>query len=80
MNNKNIFSINLKRYMQENDKTRKEVSEALGVSYYTFSDWVNRAISSSNCSGVSFSMRSISSWVLFMLYIPFYKNICSIVL
>lgn len=41
MNNKNIFSINLKRYMQENDKTRKEVCEALGISYYTFSDWVN---------------------------------------
>ena len=41
MNNKNIFSDNLKRYMKEHDKSRKEVSEALGVSYYTFSDWVN---------------------------------------
>lgn len=41
MNNKNIFSINLKRYMQENGKSRKEVCEALGISYYTFSDWVN---------------------------------------
>lgn len=41
MDNKNIFSINLKRYMKEHDKSRKEVSEALGVSYYTFSDWVN---------------------------------------
>ena len=41
MDNKNIFSINLKRYMKENDKSRREVSEALGVSYYTFSDWVN---------------------------------------
>ena len=41
MDNKNIFSINLKRYMKENDKTRREVCEALGVSYYTFSDWVN---------------------------------------
>ena len=41
MDNKNIFSINLKRYMKENDKSRKEVCEALGVSYYTFSDWVN---------------------------------------
>lgn len=41
MNNKNIFSINLKRYMQENNKSRKDVSEALGVSYYTFCDWVN---------------------------------------
>lgn len=27
--------------MQENDKSRKDVAEALGVSYYTFSDWVN---------------------------------------
>lgn len=41
MDNKNIFSINLKRYMQENNKSRREVCEALGVSYYTFSDWVN---------------------------------------
>lgn len=41
MDNKNIFSINLKRYMREHGKSRKEVSEALGVSYYTFSDWVN---------------------------------------
>ena len=41
LNNKNIFSVNLKRYMNENDKTRKEVCEAIGVSYYTFSDWVN---------------------------------------
>ena len=41
MDNKNIFSVNLKKYMQENGKSRREVSEALGVSYYTFSDWVN---------------------------------------
>ena len=41
MNNKNIFAHNLKRYMNECGKTRKEVSDAIGVSYYTFSDWVN---------------------------------------
>ena len=41
MDNKNIFSINLKRYMKEHDKSRREVCEALNVSYYTFSDWVN---------------------------------------
>ena len=41
MNNKNIFAENLRRYMNENNKSRKEVSAALGVSYYTFSDWVN---------------------------------------
>jgi transcriptional regulator with XRE-family HTH domain len=41
MNNKNIFAKNLKRYMDISKKSRREVSEALGVSYYTFSDWVN---------------------------------------
>lgn len=41
MDNKNIFAANLKYYMYINQKTRKEVSEAIGVSYYTFSDWVN---------------------------------------
>jgi transcriptional regulator with XRE-family HTH domain len=41
MDNKDIFSSNLKRYMEENGKTRKDVSEAIGVSYFTFTDWVN---------------------------------------
>lgn len=41
MNNKDVFSINLRRYMNEHNKSRKEVCDALGVSYYTFSDWVN---------------------------------------
>lgn len=41
MDNKNIFASNLKRYMKQHSKTRKEVSEAIGVSYFTFSDWVN---------------------------------------
>lgn len=41
MDNKNIFASNLKRYMEINNKTRREVSEALGVSYYTFTDWIN---------------------------------------
>lgn len=41
MDNKNIFSENLKKYMEENNKTRKEVSDDLGISYYTFSDWIN---------------------------------------
>ena len=40
MDNKNIFASNLKRYMEINGKTRKDVSEAIGVSYYTFTDWV----------------------------------------
>lgn len=41
MDNKSIFAQNLKKYMAINGKTRREVSQALGVSYYTFSDWVN---------------------------------------
>lgn len=40
MDNKNIFASNLQRYMDINGKSRKEVSEAIGVSYYTFTDWV----------------------------------------
>lgn len=41
MDNKNIFAANLKRYMEINGKSRRDVSEAIGVSYYTFTDWVN---------------------------------------
>jgi repressor LexA len=41
MDNKNIFAENLNRYMELHEKTRKEVSEAIGVSYFTFTDWVN---------------------------------------
>lgn len=41
MNNKHIFASNLKKYMKINGKTRRDVCEALGFSYYTFSDWVN---------------------------------------
>ena len=41
MDNKNIFASNLKRYMEINKKSRRDVSEAIGVSYYTFTDWVN---------------------------------------
>lgn len=41
MNHKQIFSDNLKRFMKENGKSRREVSASLGISYYTFSDWVN---------------------------------------
>lgn len=40
MNNKNVFAANLNMYMNEFGKSRKEVAQALGVSYYTFSDWV----------------------------------------
>ena len=41
MNNKNIFASNLKRYMALNEKSRKDISQALGISYYTVTDWVN---------------------------------------
>lgn len=41
MDNKNIFAANLKRYMEIHQKSRREVCEAIGVSYYTFTDWVN---------------------------------------
>lgn len=40
MDNKDIFASNLKRYMALNEKTRKDVSEDLGISYYTVTDWV----------------------------------------
>lgn len=41
MSNKSVFADNLKRYMDLNNKSRKDVCEALNFSYYTFSDWVN---------------------------------------
>lgn len=41
MNNKDVFSSNLKRYMALNGKSRKDISEALQISYYTVTDWVN---------------------------------------
>lgn len=40
MDNKNIFATNLKRYMALSEKSRKDISEALGISYYTVTDWV----------------------------------------
>ena len=41
MEHKEIFAMNLKRYMALAGKSRKEICEALGYSYFTFSDWVN---------------------------------------
>lgn len=40
MDNKNIFAANLNRYMKLHGKSRRDVCEALGLSYYTFTDWV----------------------------------------
>lgn len=39
--NKNIFASNLKYYMSLKQKSRTDISEALGISYYTVTDWVN---------------------------------------
>lgn len=41
MDNKNIFADNLKRYMDEAGKTRRDICDALGISYFTVSSWVN---------------------------------------
>lgn len=40
MDNKNIFATNLKRYMALEDKSRKDISRDLNISYYTVTDWV----------------------------------------
>ena len=40
MDNKNIFARNLQMYMDMYGKSRRDVSEAIGVNYYTFTDWV----------------------------------------
>ena len=41
MDNRSIFAANLKKYMEANKKTRRDICAALGFSYYTVSDWVN---------------------------------------
>ena len=41
MDNKNVFALNLRRYMEIKGKSRNDISEALGISYFTVSDWVN---------------------------------------
>ena len=41
MEHKEVFANNLKKYMDINGKSRREVCQALGYSYFTFSDWVN---------------------------------------
>lgn len=40
MDNKKIFSRNLVKYMELQDKSRKDISDALDISYYTITDWV----------------------------------------
>lgn len=41
MENKNIFAENLQKYMEDNGVTRRALSDALGISYYTITSWVN---------------------------------------
>ena len=41
MEHKEVFARNLKKYMELNRKSRREMCAALGYSYFTFSDWVN---------------------------------------
>ena len=41
MENKNIFAENLQKYMAEKGVSRRELGEALGISYYTVTSWVN---------------------------------------
>lgn len=41
MEHKTIFSQNLKAKMKENGKSRKDICAALGISYFTVTDWVN---------------------------------------
>lgn len=39
--NKNIFATNLNDLMRINHKSRKDLSDALGISYFTITAWVN---------------------------------------
>ena len=41
MNNRSIFADNLNKYMRLHNVSRRDLSEALGYSYYTVTDWVN---------------------------------------
>ena len=41
MENRNVFAENLQYYMSEKGVTRKDISDALGISYFTITSWVN---------------------------------------
>ena len=40
MENKDVFSRNLRKLMEQQGKSRRDISDALGISYFTVSDWV----------------------------------------
>ncbi len=41
MENRNVFAENLQYYMNERNVSRKEISDALDISYFTVTSWVN---------------------------------------
>ncbi len=41
MDNRDVFSRNLKYQMELHDKSRQDISDALGISYFTITSWVN---------------------------------------
>lgn len=41
MDNKNVFAHNLKKQMELKGVSRKDLSEAFGISYFTVTAWVN---------------------------------------
>ena len=41
MDNKNIFAYNLRKQMEIHQRSRNDICQALGISYFTVSDWVN---------------------------------------
>lgn len=41
MDNRSVFSRNLRYQMDLNNKSRQEVATALGISYFTITSWVN---------------------------------------
>ena len=41
MENRNVFADNLQYYMDKKRVTRKDISEALDISYFTVTSWVN---------------------------------------
>lgn len=41
MDNREIFSKNLRYQMELHNKSRQDISDALGISYFTVTSWVN---------------------------------------
>ena len=41
MGNRDVFSKNLKYQMELHNKSRQDISVALGISYFTITSWVN---------------------------------------